>query len=148
MSVFTDAEVAYLTSQLLGRLATVGPGGRPQVRPVGVIYDPKADAIVVGGAAGTGMARSKKFRDAQSRPDVAFLVDDIATVDPWAPRGIEIRGKAETHTEGGAEVGERLSAPFPFDPAWMLIRPRRILTWGIDQGSFEMSARDVRTGDR
>jgi pyridoxamine 5'-phosphate oxidase family protein len=143
MGVFTDAEVAYLTSQLLGRLATVGPGHRPQVRPVGVIFDPAAEAIVIGGAAGTNMAGSKKFRDARRRPEVAFVVDDVATADPWTPRGIEIRGWAETFMEGGEEVGERLGAPFPFDAAWMRIRPRRILAWGIDGDSYELSARDV-----
>ncbi|MFC6403103.1 PPOX class F420-dependent oxidoreductase [Planobispora longispora] len=141
MSAFTDGEVAYLTKQPLGRLATVGRDGRPAVRPV--VYDPEAEAIVIGGAAGTGMAGSKKFRDARDHPDVAFVIDDIAAVDPWTPRGIEIRGHAETYDEGGERVGERLGAPFPFDPAWILIRPRRILSWGIDNGSYEMSARDV-----
>ncbi|GGS50826.1 PPOX class F420-dependent oxidoreductase [Planobispora rosea] len=143
MSVFTDGEVAYLRSQPLGRLATVGRDGRPAVRPVGVVYDPEAEVIVIGGAAGTGMAGSKKFRDARRRPDVAFVIDDIAAVDPWTPRGIEIRGHAETYDEGGEQVGERLDAPFPFDSAWIRIRPRRILSWGIDNGSYEMSARDV-----
>ncbi|MFD1932372.1 PPOX class F420-dependent oxidoreductase [Nonomuraea mangrovi] len=143
MSAFTDDEVAYLTSQPLGRLATVGPDGRPSVRPVGVIYDPASGGLVIGGVAGSDMAGSKKFRDARSHPDVAFVVDDLAAVDPWTPRGIEIRGHAETHTEGGEQVGERLDAPFPFEPAWILIRPRRILTWGIGTGAFELTARAV-----
>ncbi|MBG0829636.1 PPOX class F420-dependent oxidoreductase [Planomonospora sp. ID67723] len=143
MSAFTDGEVAYLTGQPLGRLATVGRDGRPAVRPVGVVYDPEAEAIVIGGVAGSGMAGSKKFRDARHHPDVAFVIDDIAAVDPWTPRGIEIRGRAETYDEGGKQVGERLGAPFPFDPAWILIRPRRILSWGIDNDSFAMAARDV-----
>ena len=29
MSVFTNEEIEYLNSQLLGRLATVGPDGQP-----------------------------------------------------------------------------------------------------------------------
>jgi hypothetical protein len=28
------------------------------------------------------MAASKKFRDAQRRPDVALVIDDLAAVDP------------------------------------------------------------------
>ncbi|GAA2988972.1 hypothetical protein [Streptosporangium longisporum] len=46
-------------------------------------------------------------------------------------------------------MGGRLGAPFPFDTAWILIRPRRILTWGVDGDFFETgdffgtSARDV-----
>ncbi|GLW06851.1 PPOX class F420-dependent oxidoreductase [Microtetraspora sp. NBRC 13810] len=143
MSAFTDGEVAYLTGQQLGRLATVGSDGRPTVRPVGVIYDAEADAIVIGGVAGSNMAGSKKFRDARRHPDVSFVIDDLAATDPWTPRGIEIRGRAETFTEDGEQVGERLGAPFPFEPAWILIRPRRILSWGIDGDSFETTARDV-----
>jgi pyridoxamine 5'-phosphate oxidase family protein len=141
MTTFTDAEIGYLNSQPLGRLATVGTDGRPHVMPVGVFYDPETQAIVIGSAA--DMASSKKFRDAQRRPDVALVVDDLAAVDPWTPRGIEIRGRAETYTEGGEEVGERLGAGFPFNRAWVRIRPRRILAWGIDSGSYAPSARDV-----
>jgi pyridoxamine 5'-phosphate oxidase family protein len=33
VSVFTEAGIAYLQSQRLGRLATVGPDGRPHVGP-------------------------------------------------------------------------------------------------------------------
>jgi pyridoxamine 5'-phosphate oxidase family protein len=138
---FTDAEIEYLNSQPLGRIATVDAEGRPHVVPVGIWYDREADAVVVGGTG--GMEESKKFRDASRRPDVAFVVDDLASVDPWSPRGIEIRGRAETHTEGGEAVGERVGASFKFDRAWIRIRPRRILSWGIDNGSFERSARDV-----
>jgi len=142
MSTFTDAEVEYLKSQPLGRLATVGPDDRPHVTPVGVFYDPETETIVIGGYADTDMAASKKFRDARRRPDVAFVVDDLATVDPWSPRFIEIRGRAETHTEGGEEVGERIGADImPFDPAYIRIRPRRILASGINGDS--LSARDV-----
>ena len=100
-----------------------------------------SEAVVIGGAG--NMAGSKKFRDARRSPDVAVVVDDLASVDPWRPRAIEIRGRAETHTERDAEEGERLNASFPFQPAWIRIAPRRILAWGIDRDSFELTARDV-----
>jgi pyridoxamine 5'-phosphate oxidase family protein len=140
---FTANEIKYLRSQPLGRLATVGPGGRPHIVSVGVFYDPETQTIVIGGHAGSNMAASKKFHDAERHPDVAFLVDDLASVDPWTPRGIEIRGRAETHTTGGEEVGRRIGASMPFDSAWIRIHPRRILTRGIDTDAFELSARDV-----
>lgn len=140
-STFTDAEIDYLMGQALGRLATADAAGRPHVMPVGVFHDPDEQALVIGGV--RDVAASKKFRDAARRPDVAVVVDDLATVNPWKPRGIEVRGRAETHTEGGAAVGQRVGASFPFDSAWIRIRPRRILAWGIDQGSYELSARDV-----
>jgi pyridoxamine 5'-phosphate oxidase family protein len=140
-STFTEAEIEYLQSQPLGRIATADADGRPHVVPVGAFYDADSQTIVIGATG--GMAASKKFRDARRRPDVAVVVDDLAAVDPWTPRGIEIRGGAETHTDGGEEMGERVGATFPFESAWIRIRPRRILAWGIDNGSFEMAARDV-----
>ncbi|WP_155358174.1 PPOX class F420-dependent oxidoreductase [Acrocarpospora macrocephala] len=140
---FTDNEIEYLNSQLLGRLATVGPGGRPHIVPVGVFYDPETQTIVIAGHAGTNMVESKKFRDAERHPEVAFAVDDLASTDPWTPRGMEIRGRAETHTTGGEELGKRIGATMPFDSAWLRIHPRRVLTRGIDTDSFDLSARDV-----
>lgn len=67
----------------------------------------------------------------------------VAVVDDRTPRFIEIRGEAETRTEGGEEIGDRLGAPFRFSPAWILIRPRRIVASGINGRPFELSARDV-----
>jgi pyridoxamine 5'-phosphate oxidase family protein len=141
MTTFTDAEIEYFNSQPLGRLATVDTGGRPHVTPVGFFYDHETEAIVIGGA--MDMASSKKFRDASRRPDVALVVDDLASVDPWTPRGVEIRGHADTHLSGGEDVGRRLGAPFPFHPAYIRIRPRRVLAWGIDTDSYSLTARDV-----
>ncbi|SCK07944.1 pyridoxamine 5'-phosphate oxidase family protein [Streptomyces sp. WMMB 322] len=143
MSVFSDNELEYLAAQQLGRFASVDVRSRPQVRPLGFFYDPETDGIVIGGAEGTGMRHSAKFRNAAARPDVALVVDDVVTTDGWAPRGVEIRGRVEVHEEGGAALGRRLRASFPFDPAWMLLRPRRVISWGIDCSSFDLRARDV-----
>jgi pyridoxamine 5'-phosphate oxidase family protein len=144
MSTFTENEIEYLNSQPLGRIATIGADGSPHVMPVGVFYDPEVEALVIGGAG--DMASSKKFRDARRRRGVAVVVDDLASIEPWLPRGIEIRGHAETHTTGGAEVGERLGASFPFQPAWIRIWPQRVLSWGIEGDAFDMVARDVGEG--
>jgi pyridoxamine 5'-phosphate oxidase family protein len=69
MSTFTDAEITYLSSQPLGRIATVGADGRPHVTPVGVFYDPETQSVVVASAG--DMPACKKFRDAQRQTDVA-----------------------------------------------------------------------------
>jgi len=61
MSVFTDAELRYLTGgHQLGRIATVGADGTPHVVPVGWIYNAARDAIEIGGIE---LEQSKKFRD-------------------------------------------------------------------------------------
>jgi pyridoxamine 5'-phosphate oxidase family protein len=92
MSVFSAAEIDYLQSQRLGRLATSGPDGQPHVVPVAFRYNPEQDTIDIGG---DGFARRKKYRDVQHNPRVAFVVDDLASIRPWRPRMIEIRGVAE-----------------------------------------------------
>jgi len=143
MSTFTAAEIEYLRGQPLARLATVGANGRPQVKPVGFLLDPDTGELVVGGVAGSGMGSSKKFRDVAATGVAALVVDDLAAIAPWTPRGVEVRGLAEARTEGGAEIGKRLGASFDFDPAWILVRPARIVSWGIDGSSFEVTARDA-----
>jgi nitroimidazol reductase NimA-like FMN-containing flavoprotein (pyridoxamine 5'-phosphate oxidase superfamily) len=45
MSIFTSAEKAYLQSQRLGRLATVGPDDQPHVVPVGFHYNYEAKTV-------------------------------------------------------------------------------------------------------
>ena len=137
MSAFTHEEIDYLTSQRLGRLATVGRDGQPHVVPVAFRYNPDLDTIDI---SGHGFAKRKKWRDVHSNAKVAFVVDDLASVQPWAPRGIEIRGTAEVLHSGGKTV-----APH-FDDEMFRISPRRIYTWGLAEGEerFGGSGRDFR----
>ena len=127
MSVFTPAEIAYLQEQMLGRLATVGRRGQPHVVPVGFRYNPEEDTIDTGGHS---VAATKKFRDVVHNPQAAFVVDDLASVDPWRVRGIEVRGDAEIVESGGEQIGPG------FAPEVIRIRPRRIVSWGIDDANF------------
>jgi pyridoxamine 5'-phosphate oxidase family protein len=135
MSVFTDAEIAYLRSQRLGRLATADPDGQPHVVPVAFRYNPELDTIDIGGH---NFAKRKKYRDVQRNPRVAFVVDDLASVAPWRPRMIEIRGTAEVLATGGEQIGPG------FDPEMFRIRPARIVSIGIEGGeNFGRNARSV-----
>jgi pyridoxamine 5'-phosphate oxidase family protein len=122
MSVFEDEEIEYLKSQLLGRLATVGPDGQPHVVAVSFCYNAQLDTIDIGGH---DFARRKKYRDVQRNPRVALIVDDMVSVDPWRPQGIEVRGEAEVLSSGGEALGPG------FAPEMFRIRPQRIVSWGI-----------------
>jgi pyridoxamine 5'-phosphate oxidase family protein len=125
MSAFTEAELAYLTEgRRLGRLATVGADGTPHVVPVGLSYDRELDAIDVRGRALEG---TKKYRDVLRTGRAAIVVDDLASTDPWRPRGVEIRGRAEA-----------IGGPRPV----IRIHPERIVSWGIE--SDELGARHSR----
>jgi pyridoxamine 5'-phosphate oxidase family protein len=133
MSAFTPAELSYLQSQRLGRIATVSPNGQPHVVPVGFRYNPDHDTIDVGGH---DFAKRKKFRDVQKNPRVAIVIDDLASVDPWTARGIEIRGEAQVLMTGGNGIGRG------FDSEMFRIKPKRIVSWGIE-GDRTFSARSV-----
>jgi pyridoxamine 5'-phosphate oxidase family protein len=135
MSAFTASEIDYLRSQRLGRLATVGASGQPHVVPVGFRYNAEKDAIEIGGH--SGFRKRKKYRDVLQNPNVAFVVDDVVSVNPWKVRGIEIRGQAEVLTTGGAELSPGL------DPEMFRIRPSRIVSWGIDTNMYSIQGRSV-----
>src|SRR5919112_5265241 len=106
MSVFTDEEIEHLKSQLLGRLTTGGPDCQPHVVPVGFRYNEELDTIDIGGH---GFAQRKKYQDVQRNPRVAFLVDDLASVNPWRAGGDEGRGEGEGLKRGGEGVGPRFA---------------------------------------
>jgi len=124
---FAQAERQYLAGQRLGRLATIGPDGNPQVRPVGFTINADAGTIDIGGLA--NFTRTRKYRNVQERPEVSFVVDDLATLDPPRGRGVEIRGVARALDD------ERL----------IRIWPRTVLRWGLDSDSFTVRSRRVPT---
>ena len=139
MSPFTEKEIGYLRQQRLGRLATVGSDGSPHVVPVGFRLDAEDQVIEVGGH---GLSGSKKWRDLQANPRIALVIDDLESVNPWTPRGIEVRGRAELHAEGGERFGPG------WDSAWIRILPQRIVSWGIEGAPFSGAGRSARSVSR
>ena len=133
MSVFTEKELAYLASQRLGRIATVGADGQPHVVPTSFRYNPEHDAIDVGGLR---MSQTKKLRDVQRTGRASIVVDDV--LPPWQPRMIEIRGTATVAPAGGKAFGEQ------FEDTVVRIRPTRIISFGIEDGDLAANARSVR----
>jgi pyridoxamine 5'-phosphate oxidase family protein len=129
MPMFSEKEIEYLTGQRLGRLATVTPGGRAHVVPTGFRLDDSRTAIEISGH-NLAARRPAYLRNIEANPWVAFVVDDLAAVQPWTPRGVTIRGRAEIHAEGG----QRLRPGF--DAMLIRITPTRITSWGIDAASF------------
>lgn len=131
MSKFTEAELEYLKSQRLGRLATVNSRGEPQIAPVTFRYNEELDTIDIGGL---NNGETQKFRNVGRNGLAAFVVDDV--LPPWKPRCIEIRGHAEALAEGGQTVQSH------FSPALIRITPTRIIAFGSN-GNFARSSRDV-----
>jgi pyridoxamine 5'-phosphate oxidase family protein len=120
---FSESELAYLASQRLGRLATLRPDGTLQNSPVGFRYNAGTGTLDIGGF---NMARSRKFRNIAATREIAFVVDDLPSVQPWRVRCLEIRGTAEAiEAPGDSAYGSA-------DPI-IRIHPRRILSFGLDQ---------------
>ena len=94
---FTEAEIAYMASQTLGRLATAQRNGTLQNSPVGFTYNADLDTVDI---TGHGMSGSQKYRNVGTNSRVAFVVDDIASRQPWRIRCLEIRGTAEGRRRG------------------------------------------------
>ena len=123
MSIFTEAELTYLTGEKrLARIATVGPDGTPHVAPVGWSYNEDEQAVEV---SGYNFASTKKFRDVARTGRAAIVIDDV--LPPWQPRGVEVRGRAEAVTD-----------PEPL----VRIHPERIIGWGLD--TTEMGVQNAR----
>jgi pyridoxamine 5'-phosphate oxidase family protein len=89
MSIFTNAEIEYLKSQPLMRFATSSASGRPDIAPV--VFEVEGDDIVT---AGFDITHTVRYRNLQTNPQVSVVIDDLASTNPWSPRGIKIIGSA------------------------------------------------------
>ncbi|HEX6684504.1 MAG TPA: PPOX class F420-dependent oxidoreductase [Candidatus Limnocylindrales bacterium] len=127
--MFTDKESEYLNGQRLGRLATVTAGGRAHVVPTGFRISDDGTAIEVSGH-NLAQRRPLYLRNIEANPSVAFVVDDLASVNPWSPRGVTVRGRAEIHTDGGTRLGRG------FDSMLIRIMPERITSWGLESQAY------------
>lgn len=126
MDVFTEAEVAYLRSQPLMRFATASPTGRPDVAPV--VFQLDGDDIVT---AGFDIASTVRYRNVQANPRATVVIDDLASVQPWSPRGVKVIGSCAIESDG---AGERFR-----------ITPERVISWGINDTTPGIPTMERRT---
>lgn len=98
----SEAERAYLASERIGRLATVGPTGFPHVMPVR--YTLTDEGALEFDADGV------KLRNLTAEPRVAFVVDGTGP-----RRGVAIQGRASV-------IG----------PERARLEPGKVFSWGLD----------------
>ncbi len=112
---FTDQERTYLASQPLGRIATASASGVPDVAPVTfrVLSD---DRIEIDGM---DNPRTLKWRNVEASGQAAFVIDDLASTEPWRPRGVKLRGTASADTDADGSHVIRITA-------------ERVWSWGIN----------------
>lgn len=128
MAAFTDAERGYLQGQPLMRFASASSSGRPDVAPV--VFEVDGDDIVTGGF---DITTTVRYRNVQENPRATVVVDDLASVNPWAPRGIKVIGTCQIEQSGSSER--------------FRILPEVIISWGINDpkpGIPAMERRVVR----
>jgi pyridoxamine 5'-phosphate oxidase family protein len=71
------------------------------------------------------MGASRKFRNVQANPQVALVIDDLVSMDPWTVRGLEIRGTAVALSDVDPPVQFMSREVIRITPNW-------IVTWGLD----------------
>jgi len=128
MSAFTTAELEYLKSQPLMRFATASLSGRPDVAPV--VFEVDGSDITT---AGFDVTHTVRYRNVQKNPRASVVVDDLASMNPWSPRGIKVIGSVAIEDAGGS-------------PRFR-IAPEVIVSWGINDttpGIPKMERREVR----
>ena len=116
--MFSEMELAFLRSQRLARIATVDAHGRPTVDAVGFSLD--NGQILVGTHSPVLTRKYRNVMDGQS--NVALIVDDLQSVQPWRPRGVKIHGVAAVEERSGH-----------FGPGtYIVITPTVSWSWGIE----------------
>jgi pyridoxamine 5'-phosphate oxidase family protein len=130
MPAFTDAELDYLKSQPIMRFATASTDGKPDVVPV--VFSVDGDDIVT---SGFDITHTVRYRNIQNNPRATVVIDDLASTNPWSPRGLKILGR--TSIEKTAD-GEQFR-----------ITPEVIISWAINDttpGIPKMERRVINTG--
>jgi pyridoxamine 5'-phosphate oxidase family protein len=135
--ILTDAEQRFLARQPRGHLATIGPDGTPQVKPLGFTWNAALGTIDI---TGFNMAGSAKYRNIKADPRVAFVVDEVTEASMEGSHFLEIRGAAEAVT-GRASADGHLAAEI------IRIRPRRVIAYNVDPEQPGLQTRDVAAGD-
>jgi len=117
---FTDQEIAYLRSQPLARLATVGPDAQPDAVPLAFEFD--GTHFWVGGS-GDSVRRTRKIRNVVAgQHRVALVVDDLVSLEPFIARGIRVYGTADGPVERTGMVGPGL---------YLRITPQISWSWNL-----------------
>jgi pyridoxamine 5'-phosphate oxidase family protein len=135
--ILTDAEQRFLARQPLGHLATIGPDGMPQVKPLGFTWNAALGTVDI---AGFNMGASAKYRNVQANPRVALVVDEMSEASLEGTHFLEIRGVAETVT-GPASADGHLAAEI------IRVHPRRVIAYNVDPEQPGLQSRDVAAGD-
>jgi len=109
---FTERELRYLMDRSLGRLAFVCSDHQAHMMPVLFEFDGSYFYL-----SGWNLKYSERFNDLPENNSVTLLIDDIDSPVRWAPRGVEIIGRAESKEKD--------------DYLYVRIKPVSKTSWGL-----------------
>jgi pyridoxamine 5'-phosphate oxidase family protein len=115
--IFSPAELDYLRSQTLARIGTASRSGRPDVAVVGFDFDGEYFYI-----SGRHNQHTRKYRNTLNNAVASLLIDDLASVKPWRPRGIKFFAQVD-FVERQGYAGEK---------QYLRLRPTRKYSWGLE----------------
>jgi pyridoxamine 5'-phosphate oxidase family protein len=99
-SIYSEPEIEYLKSQRLARIATATRQGKPDVSPVAFEFNRRN--FFVGSHNQDIFLSTRKYKNVRDgNKEVALVIDDLESVEPWKPRGIKINGTAEIVEHNG-----------------------------------------------
>lgn len=117
---FTPEEIDYLASQPLARMATVASDGQTDAVPVAFEFD--GSAFWVGG--NESVLSTRKVRNVVGgNRDVALVIDDMVSFDPFIARGIRVYGRTSDPVERTGLVGPGI---------YLRIMPTTSWSWNMD----------------
>ena len=67
---------------------------------------------------GLDITKTVRYRHLNENPQATVVIDDLASIDPWHPRGVKVRGRATLEERGGSMR--------------IRITPEVIWSWGIN----------------
>jgi pyridoxamine 5'-phosphate oxidase family protein len=155
-TIFSQKEIEYIKSQRLARMATAAALSssaalskekqqgedtsiQPDVVPVGFDFD--GDYFYVGGM---NILKSTKYKNVLKNNNVAIIIDDLKSIDPWDPRGIKVYGTADVVTrQGGYMDGTGHS-----NPTYIRVKPDKKWSWGIEEPVFVEGRFNVKRAKR
>jgi pyridoxamine 5'-phosphate oxidase family protein len=134
--IFSEKEIEYLKSQRLARIATAAASSspsegsiQPDVVPVGFDFDGEYFYV-----SGMNILKSTKYKNVLKNNKVAFVIDDLKSVDPWDPRGIRIYGTADIVSRQDGYMERGTDHPTPHQ--YIRIRPEKKWSWGVEEPVF------------
>lgn len=96
MARFSKAEIEYLKSQRVARIATVSAKGQPDVVPVVLEFDGEYFWV------GSHGDKARKYRNVNSGNKlVALVIDDVESYETWKVRQLRVYGTADIIDHNG-----------------------------------------------